>query len=101
MSSREKLLKLMQENPDLPVVFACSSDELGEYCWTFYENFSCEIVDIYKTEEYIYDDVIDVTEYYQDLYGNDEELSDEEWDKKIQELVDETPHYKAIRVFCK
>ena len=100
MSSRDKLFKLMQENPNLPIVFSCSSDEVcDEYCWTFYTDFSCDVCDIYETEEQIYDNVTEITEHYQYIYGDDD-LSDEEWDKKIKQLVDETPHYKAIRIFC-
>lgn len=102
MSNRDKLLKLMQENPDLPVVFACTIEELGECGWTFYKDFSCDVVDIYETEEEIYDDEIDVKEYYEYLYSDEyEDLSNEEFNKKIQELINEIPHYKAIRVFCK
>jgi len=102
MNEKEKLLKLIQDNSNLPIVFECSSDELcDDYCTTFFTNFSCKICDIYETEDYIYDDVIDVTEYYQNIYADEyENLSNEEFDKKIKELVDETPHYKAIRVFC-
>ena len=84
MSNRDKLLKLMQENPDLPVVFACTTEELGEWEWTFYEDFSCDVVEIYKTEEEIYDDEIDVREHYEYLYEDEyEDLSKEEFDKKI------------------
>ena len=102
MNSRDELFKLMQENPDLPIVFCCSSDEIcDDYCWMFYKEFSCDIVNIYETEEQIFDCDIDITEYYQDLYEDEySDLSDEEFNKKIHELVENTPHYKAIRIFC-
>ena len=102
MSSRDKLFKLMQENPNLPLVFCCDSDELGEYAWTFYEDFGCDIVTIYKTEEQIYDHIIDIEEYYQDLYEDEyKDLSDKEFNKKIQDLIEHTEQYKAIRIYCK
>lgn len=102
MKSEEKLFNLMKEHPDLPIVFCCSSDEVcDEYSWTFYEEFSVDICDIYKTDDRIFDCNIDITEYYEDLYEDEfENLSDEEFNKKIKELVDNIPHYVAIRVLC-
>lgn len=102
MMERNKLFKLMEENPDLPIVFCCSSDEIDNgYSWMFYESFSADICDIYKTDDRIFDCNVDITEYYEDLYENEfENLSKEEFNKRIKELVDNTPHYTAIRVFC-
>lgn len=99
--NRDKLFKLMKDNPELPIVFYCSSDELIDDNYrTFYNNFNCEICDIYETDEIIFDNKIDITEYYEDLYCDYEGLSDKEFDKKIQKLVEKTPHYKAIAVYC-
>ena len=102
MNNRDKLFKLMQENPDLPIVFCCSSDELDDaYSWMFYRGFSCDIVNIYEIEDRIFDNDIDLEEYYQDLYEDEyKDLSNEEFDKKIKKIVENTPHYKAIRIFC-
>lgn len=103
MNNREKLLKLMQENPDLPLVFCCSTDEMDDsYSSMFYRDFSCDLVTIYETEEDgIFDHIIDITEHYEYLYEDEyEDLSQEEFDKKIKELVDNTPHYQAIRIYC-
>lgn len=102
MNNRDKLFKLMQENPDLPIVFSCSTEEMSDdYTYMFYEDFSCDVVTIYKTDETIYDDEDDIREHYEYIYEEEYEgLSDEEFNKKIQELIDETPHCKAIRIYC-
>lgn len=88
----EELRELIIENPTLPIVFCCGTDELEDYYLTFYENFSCEIVTIYKTDERIFDHIIDITEYYQEIYETDEE---------VEKAIEETVQYKAIRVICK
>ena len=61
---------------------------------TFFEDFSCDVVNIYKTEEMVFDHIIDIEEYYQDIY---EDATDEE----IKERINNTTQYKAIRVYCK
>ena len=100
MNNREKLFKLMQENPELPLVFNCATDEMDDsYSYMFYEDFGCDIVTIYKTNEQIFDYIVDITEYYEDMY-DDEDLSEEEFNKKIKQLVDNTEQYKAIRIYC-
>ena len=103
MNSRDKLFKLMQENPDLPLVFNCSTDEMcDDYAYMFYEDFGCDVVTIYKTDEQIYDDITDIREYYEYIYEDEYEgLSDEEFDTKIQDLINHTEQYKAIRIYCK
>lgn len=102
MDNREKLFKLMQENPELPLVFMCSMEEMcDDYSSMFYSNFGCDIVTIYYTEKQMFDDEIDIKEHYEYIYEDEyENLSEEEFDKKIKERIDETPHYKAIRVYC-
>lgn len=90
-----KMRKLILENPTLPIVFCCSTDELtDDYYMTFFEGFSCDIVTIYKTDEMIFDHRIDIEEYYQDMY---EDATDEQ----IEEYINNTVQYKAIRVYCK
>ena len=103
MNNRDKLFKLMQENPDLPIVFSCSTEEMSDdYAYMFYEDFSCDVVTIYKTDETIYDDEDDIKEYYEYIYEDEYEgLSDEEFNANIQDLINNTEHYKAIRIYCK
>lgn len=97
----EKLRKLILENPLLPIVFCCSSDELtDDYSYIFYKDFSCEIATIYETDEKVFDHIIDITEYYQDIYDY-EDITKKEFDKKVQEAVEDTIQYKAIRIYCK
>lgn len=91
MSKADELRKLIQENPDLPLVFCCGTDELEDGYLTFYEDFSCDVVTIYKTDEKVFDHIIDIEEYYQELYETDED---------IQKAIQKTPQYKAIRIIC-
>lgn len=103
MTNKEKLFKLMQENPDLPIVFCCSTDEIDDsYSSMFYKDFFCDLVTIYETEEDgIFDHITEITEHYEYLYEDEyEDLSKEEFDKKIKELVEDTFQYKAIRIYC-
>lgn len=88
----EELRKMMSENPNLPVVFCCGTDELEDYYLTFYENFRCELVRIYKTDERVFDSIIDVTEYYQEIYETDEE---------VERAIEATEQYDAILVICR
>lgn len=91
----DKIRRLILENPTLPIVFFCSTDEiLDEYYMTVFEDFSCDVVTIYKTDEMVFDHEIDIEEYYQDIY---EDATDEE----IKERINNTTQYKAIRVYCK
>lgn len=102
MTNRDKLFKLMQENPKLPLVFDCSTDELDDsYAYMFYEDFSCDIVTIYKTEDQIFDDKDEIREHYEYIYEDEYEgLSDEEFDANIEDLIKHTEQYKAIRIYC-
>lgn len=103
MNEKEKLIKLIQENPELPIVFNCSTDEMDDsYSYMFYENFICDVKTIYKTkDDGVYDHIVDISDYYASMYEAElENLSDEEFDKKIKELVDNTEQYKAILVSC-
>lgn len=93
IDEENKLKELIIENPTLPIVFCCSSDELEDGYLTFYKDFSCDIVTIYEiNDEKVFDHIIDVEEYYQDIYESDED---------IQKAIEETIQYKAIRVYCK
>lgn len=87
----KELEKLMKENPTLPLVFSCSSDELEEGYITFYKNFTCKVVTIYETEERVFDNTIDIYEYYEGIYENEDE---------IVKAIEETVQYKAIMVYC-
>lgn len=106
-NSKDELIKIFQENPNLPVVFLVNNDDLcSDYGSTVMENFYTYVAEIYEYERFgdtvFSDDVDDVIEYYRDYFCDEEEykdLSDEEYDKVVKEYVDqELVHYKAVVV---
>lgn len=99
--SRKELIKLMKENPKLPVVFLAQNDEFVDGCGsTFFENFYCKVDTVYLFDTEYSDDLIYVTEYYSDKLCDEEEffnLSDDEFDEAINKYIEENvEHYKAI-----
>lgn len=105
-NDREELVKLIKENPNLPLVFFAYNDDFcPDYGGTVFENYYCYKATIYIDEqrdnEY-YDDVDDVIELWKDrLCDEDEykELSDEDFDKAVEEYIERNvKHYDAIVV---
>ena len=103
--NKEHLVKLIQENPDLPLVFLMSNDEVaGDYGSTVMESFVADIREVYKYEHFgdlvWSDDEYDVKDYFRDILADDErfkDLQDPEYDDAVKEYVDtEVEHYKAI-----
>ena len=102
-----KLIKLIQENPDLPILFAVNSEVVPEDDGNIYlgECSECDINEIYKGRRYWHfkdDDEEDVLtdlagcKYSHDFDGNDiYELSDEEW----KNLFESLPWEKAIFIY--
>lgn len=103
-NNKEKLLKLIEENPNLPVVFFAANDDFcPDYGSTVFENFSCYKAIIWIDDDYdrtYYDDFEEIVEIYSDrLYDDDrfKNLFNEEYEKAIEEYVKETvEHYEAI-----
>lgn len=104
MNKREELIKLIQENPTLPLLFMVRNDELlDDYGSTVHESFWCEIQTVYywgEEEQEVTDDYIDIKEKVQDLLCDDEQyenLTDEEFEKCVEKYIEENiRHYKAI-----
>ena len=97
----KELLKLIQENPDLPVVFMVYGEDLAdeyEYRYTLIENYGARVETIWKHQDRFYDHIVDITEAVEnDLIDQYENLSDEEFDKVVEKYIEENvEHYKAI-----
>lgn len=108
VNNREDLIKLVQENPNLPLVFMVCNDEItSDYNYTVMEKFRAYKSEIYKFEQWgdlVYtDDKTDVFEYYANELcdkGKYKDLFNEEFDKAIDEYIDENiEHYEAIVVY--
>lgn len=97
----KELLKLIQENPDLPVVFMVDGSVVFdpyEYRYTFVESYGASVETIWKYQDGYYDHIADITvEVENDLFDQYEDLDDEEFNKVVEKYIDENvEHYKAI-----
>lgn len=104
-NNREELIKLIQENPKLPLVFLVNNDEIaGDYGSTVMEEFRAYKSEVYKYERWgdlcFSDDESEVEEYYVDEFADDEKyekLSQEEYENEIKKYIKENvEHYEAI-----
>jgi hypothetical protein len=104
VNKKEELIKLIQENPTLPLLFMVRNDEiLDEYGSTVHENFWCEIQTVYywgEEMQTVTDDYIEIQERVQAMLSDEEEyenLTDEEFEKCVDKYIEENiRHYKAI-----
>lgn len=106
MKEKDELIKLIQENPTLPLVFMVSNDEiLDDYGWTLHENFNCKVETVYFIENFFSSSIVcigkdEVLEKAQEILADDEKyenLTDEEFEKCVENYIEENiRHYKAI-----
>lgn len=89
---KPKIIKLIEENPDLPIVPMVDSEVVADDCGYWQGEWGrCEVTEFYNGREYIHfrdDDEEDVLNdlagcrYGYDPQGRDiYDLSDDEWDK--------------------
>ena len=105
-NNKEKLIKLIKENPNLPLVFFAYCDDFyPDYGGTVFNNFYPYIATIYiddQGDNECFDDVDDVIELWKDRLCDEEiykDLSDEEYDEAVERYVEENvTHYEAIVV---
>ena len=104
-NSKEELLRIIKENPNLPVVFFAQNDDFcPDYGSTVFERFYCNVSMIYIVEDCngntYYDDLDEVIEIISDNLCDDEQyekLSDEDFEKAVKKYIEENiEHYKAI-----
>lgn len=103
MRDNEELRRLIEKNPDLPLVFIVPTDYLDDtYNSVAFQNSSCYVSEVYSYDENLSDDKRDVIDDYRDILAEDDEyvyLSGEEFDKAVEDYVDNNiEHYKAIVV---
>lgn len=110
MSNGKELLKLVQENPELPIVPMVNSEIVADdgYNW-WLGSFGHSVVDSYACVEYYGDDRFFtkdeqdlIEEYFAEkiIYEDEnEELSDEEVEKRAHEQAESLPWKKAIIVY--
>ena len=110
INNKEELIKLIQENPKLPLVFMINNDEVaGDYGCTVMEDFRAYKSEIYKYERWgdlvFSDDRKEVEEYYMDTLADEEkyaDLSQEEYEEVIKNYVNQNiEHYEAIVLYVR
>ena len=91
----DKLINLIKENPDLPLVFYVDGgDLLYDFTSTVFEDCnSCRIGTVYFPDDMdrAFDDIIDITEAYEDTFCDDDkykDMSNEEFVKAFQDYID-------------
>lgn len=102
-TDKKKLLEIIEENPDLPIVYIVSNDDLAYgYDSTILFNSRFYISDVWLnniTDEYM-DDYNSVLEWYMDYFADNDEytkLNDDEYEKVIDNYIEENvDHFKAI-----
>ena len=100
----KELLKLIQENPELPLVFMVYNDELidfYEYTYTLIKDYRASVKTVWLYQDHYYTDKEDVKEVVEeDLYDDEyENLSNEEFDKVVEKYIEENVEsFEAIAV---
>lgn len=80
-----KLVKLIAENPDLPIVVLAGEDaNIGDRIWMFCNDISFEISEILDCDYYDYDDTV-----FTDRDRLEEKVCDDLWDDCDDEHVEE------------
>lgn len=101
----KELLKLIEQNPTLPVVFFADSEDIcDDYSYTFMKSRRVEKGTIYESDinDRIYtskdDYVDDLCDYFSDdvRYSS---LNDVEYEQEMQKEADKVPHYEAIIIY--
>lgn len=105
----DELKKLIAENPDLPIVVLAGEDANdGYWGWMYCSSISFDIGEILDCDFYDSDDsVFTDRERFEekiadDIYYENEELSDEECDKLIEREIEKYEHYwkKVITIYA-
>jgi hypothetical protein len=101
----KELLKLIQENPELPLVFLVYSEDLAddyEYRYTMIKDYRASVETIWLYQDHYYDHIVDITEAVEEDLINEEEyenLSNEEFDKAVEKYIEEeVESFEAIAV---
>lgn len=108
--SSQKLRKLMEENPDLPIVVLADEDANCGYCgWMYCSDISFGIDEILDCDFYDYDDTVftdrdrfeeKISDDIYDEYGD--RISNEEFDDKVKKEVEKYERYwrKVIAIYA-
>lgn len=102
-NNKIKLLNLLKEHSNLPVIFFANTEDsrILDYETTVYEDFYCDIEEIYDCgEDGYFTDIDDVIEMLEDMFEDEEKyknLTNDEFYKEMKTYINENiEHFKAI-----
>ena len=93
---KDKLLKLLQDNPDLPIKFMVSSETDPDYSYNIMEKFDCEVLTLYYCDELILTSYEDAYDHILGIEQYKEELPDQQMKEHVKELVSKLKQEKCI-----
>lgn len=104
MTNTEKLTHILTQNPNLPVVFFTSGEDLDEYYYTFRTEYRAEVGSVWQINDMVYDSKEEAIEIMSEILASEKyeeykELSNEEFAKIVEEEVELLPHYDAIIIW--
>lgn len=98
MKSKD-LEKMIHDNPNLPIKFFVSNDDLTDWSYTLMNNYYFAIDTLYLNDERVYVGEDEALEELCDYYADCEEyknMTNEEYEIEMKKKVNELEHYKAI-----
>ena len=102
----KELLQIIQENPELPLVFMVDGSEIADICeWRciYIDEYSTKVETIWKWEDEYLTDEIEVEELVEEYLSGMEEYEDlkgEEFEKAVKKYIKENVEKsKAIVVY--
>lgn len=103
MKNNEELRKLIESNPDLPLVFIVPTENIScDYTGQVFQKSNCYVSDVYFYEEFYTDDKTDMEEYIRNILDNSPlsyGMDDETFDELVEDYIKkEVESYKAIVV---
>ena len=102
MTNQEKLIDILTQNPNLPLVFFTQDDELSGYAYTLRTRHRAEVASVWEINDIVYTCKEDAYEIlYEQLQDNEDyaKLSQKDYEQAVAEEVELLPHYDAIIVW--
>ena len=95
---KNKLLELIKNNPDLPVIVCADNYNVNDdYNYTLYTNLSVDIEELTFYNDEVWLEYDDVEDRVRDIFADDEKyinLSDEEFDKAVEDYIKDNYIFK-------
>ena len=94
---KNKLLELIKNNPDLPIIVCADYNVNYDYDYTLYTNLSVDIEELTFYNDEVWLDYDDVENRIRDIFADEDKyinLSDEEFDKVVEDYIKDNYIFK-------